>query len=105
MYNENDIIEFFYYGKKMVKDKNGVLKKYFTENEDTPLIPSQVLIYGACYNWKMMKQLDYGKYEELYRNALDRALAENKEPVIVRINGNVNDNYSPVPFQDWTIGE
>ena len=104
-YNENDIIEFFYYGKKMVKDKNGVLKKYFTENEDTPLIPSQVLIYGACYNWKMMKQLDYGKYEELYRNALDRALAENKEPVIVRINGNVNDNYSPVPFQDWTIGE
>lgn len=104
-YNGNDEIEFYYYGKKMVRDKNGVLKKKFTENEDIPLIPSQVLIYGACYNWKMMKQADYIKYEELYKIALERALAENKEPVIVRIDGNANDNYSPVPFQDWVIGD
>lgn len=102
-YNENDKIEFFYYGKKTVIDKNGVLKKYFTENEDIPLIPSQVLIYGACYNWKMMKQADYAKYEELYKIALDRALADNKEPVIVSLNGNTNDNFSPVPFQNWVI--
>lgn len=103
-FNENDEIQFFYYGKKMVVDEDGVFKKYFTANTDIPLIPSQVLIYGASYNWQMMKKLDYSKYEVLYIEALKKALGENKEPVIVRLDGNANDNYSPVPFQDWTIG-
>jgi hypothetical protein len=102
-YSEGDNIEFFYWGKMLIEDEDNVAKKYFTANSDIPLIPSQVLIYGACYQWKMMKQMDYAKYETLYNEALEKALADNKEPYVVSLDGHTNDNYSPVPFQDWTI--
>ncbi len=102
-YPEDVEIEFIYYSKRIVIDKNGILKQYFTENEDKALIPSNVLKYGTCYKWKMMKSMEYAKYEQLYNEALFKALSENKEPVIVDLTGSKSDAFSPVPFQNWVI--
>lgn len=69
--------KFEYVSKNWILDDDGsTYKQYFTEDEDTILLPEELVLQGLRWRWKKEKGLDYAEdfrtYEMQVKDALGR---------------------------------
>ena len=103
-YDEGSDISFFYYSKYAIKDKEGKFKDKFTDNEDTSLLPEQLLIWGVVSQWLQQKGLESAvNAQRQYEAQLDRYLAQNRSTGRIRLDGVQNDLMQNISDGFWNI--
>jgi hypothetical protein len=103
-YGDDEKIIFCYRTNHIVFDGDDNHKKqFFTKNNDTCELPSDLLIWGTVYKWRLTNGFDSTLSLEQYNKYKDRFITESKVNERIKISGSSYLYFSHLPEGDWDL--
>jgi hypothetical protein len=101
-----EVWAFEYRSEYFAKTSAGVLKQYFTDDNDYLIIPERLGVLWLRWRWKAEKGLDYGEEFQSYENQLEVLSKRDNGPQRANLGRNDQDVLKAgivVPIGNWEL--
>ena len=89
----------------ILDDDGSTYKQYFTDDQDTFLLPEPILLQGLRWRWKKEKGFDYAEDFQTYEFMVKEELGRQRVPKVIRMDTTVRESVPGVvvPQGSWAL--